>query len=222
MKRQRAGQQGARRRTATALSRPAAAILLAASLTACAAGSPGSPAGGATGSTAPPTGGAATPTHTPADVEFMVGMIAHHRQALEMTALVPTRSRSNAIRLLAERIEVSQTDEIAQMSGWLERRGASVPAAEGHAHGHTPGEVMPGMLSQEEMARLAAATGAAFDRLFLELMIQHHEGALVMVQELMATPGAGQESQIFQLAHEVDADQAIEIRRMRQILATLP
>ena len=119
---------------------------------------------------------------TAADVQFMQGMIGHHAQALEMTALLPERTRRDDMRLLAMRIEVSQADEIQMMQRWLEARGQQVPGP--HAH-HAPGApLMPGMLTAAEMARLADARGDAFDRLFLELMIKHHEGALTMVKEL--------------------------------------
>ncbi len=153
--------------------------------------------------------------YTEADVRFMHGMIAHHAQALEMTALVPSRSASDRVKLLSQRIEVSQNDEIAQMQRWLRRRGETVPGP--HAH-HEGGRRMPGMPTPEEMARLAAATGAEFDRLFLESMIRHHEGALVMVAELFAARGAGQETELYELAAGVDSDQRIEIDRMRAML----
>lgn len=160
------------------------------------------------------------PGPTEADVRFMQGMIAHHAQALTMTGLVPTRSRSENIRLLTERIAVSQRDEIALMQRWLRDRGEEVPTPEaGHEHHMAGGDhaLMPGMLTPQQLDRLAAATGAEFDRLFLEFMIRHHEGALAMVAELFASPGAGQESATFQLASEVDADQRMEIARMRQM-----
>ena len=153
---------------------------------------------------------------TPADVRFMQGMIGHHAQALDMTALVATRSSSEAIRKLAQRIDLSQADEIKMMQEWLTGRGQKVP--DQHAH-HAPGAtLMPGMLTAEEMARLAQATGPEFDRLFLEFMIKHHEGALTMVQDLFAQPGAGQESDVFAFASDVDADQRMEIDRMRAAL----
>lgn len=162
--------------------------------------------------------------HTAADVSFMQGMITHHGQALEMTALVPERTDTRSILLLAERIEVSQEDEIAQMESWLESRGEAVPAADSehgaHGHGHH-GAQMSGMLTPEQMAQLAAARGPEFDRLFLELMIQHHRGALVMVDELLASPGAGQEVDVFRIASEVDSDQRIEIERMERMLQTI-
>jgi len=140
-------------------------------------------------------------------------MIGHHSQALDMTALLPERTERDDMRMLARRIEVSQADEIQMMRRWLEARGQVVPGP--HAH-HAPGApLMPGMLSAEEMAQLAAARGAAFDRLFLASMIKHHEGALTMVKELYATPGAGQESEMYGFASDVDADQRMEIERMR-------
>ena len=153
--------------------------------------------------------------HTPADVRFMQGMIGHHAQAIEMTDLLATRTQSEDMRKLAQRIDVSQTDEIRMMQEWLKRRNEALPDPHAHHHG---GALMPGMLSAEEMARLADAKGQAFDRLFLESMIKHHEGALVMVQELFATPAAGQEPEIFAFANDVDADQRMEIDRMRVML----
>lgn len=153
--------------------------------------------------------------YTEADVRFMQNMIVHHAQALVMADLVPDRTEREEIRRLAERITVSQKDEIAMMERWLRDRGEAV-ASDHHHHA-----TMPGMLSQEELDRLAAARGAAFDRLFLELMIRHHEGALVMVRELFATPGAGEAPEVYQLASEVDADQRMEIARMRALLAAL-
>jgi uncharacterized protein (DUF305 family) len=177
--------------------------------------------------------------YTPADVRFMQGMIHHHAQALEMTALLRTRTRNDDMRKLALRIEVSQLDEIAMMRQWLEARGQHAPA--GHtAHAHGPAAptppvpnptptptltptltMMPGMLTADEMATLASATGEAFDRLFLAGMIKHHGGALTMVQDLFATSGAGQESEIYAFAADVDADQRMEIDRMSGMLKEL-
>jgi uncharacterized protein (DUF305 family) len=156
------------------------------------------------------------PAYTPADVRFMQGMMAHHAQAVEMTALVPDRTESADIRLLARRIAVSQDDEMALMRRWLEDRGEAIPGP--HAHHSGEHADMPGMLTPAEMARLRSVRGPEFDRLFLELMIHHHEGALVMVEELFATDGAGQESELYQFAAHVESDQAIEIERMRAIL----
>jgi uncharacterized protein (DUF305 family) len=154
--------------------------------------------------------------HTAADVRFMQGMIGHHAQALEMVALLASRTARDDMKMLARRIEASQADEIRMMQAWLKARGQEVPGE--HAH-HARGAVlMPGMLTTEEMGRLAAAKGRAFDRLFLELMIKHHDGALVMVKDLFATPGAGQEADIFAFASDVDADQRMEIERMSAML----
>ena len=153
--------------------------------------------------------------YTPADVRFMQGMIGHHQQALEMTELLKTRTASEDMRKLAHRIELSQSDEIKMMQEWLTRRGQTLP--DPHAH-HRGGALMPGMLTADEMARLGAAKGAEFDRLFLEYMIKHHAGALVMVEELLAQPGGGQESEINAFASDVDADQRMEIDRMRAML----
>lgn len=163
--------------------------------------------------------------YSAADVRFMKHMIDHHGQALTMTALVAERSRSEPIRLLAERISVSQKDEIAMMRRWLEARHEAMPADGDAHHDHHPSPgpslddnaLMPGMLSAEEMARLAGASGAQFDSLFLAGMIRHHEGALTMVSALFATNGAGQEPELFRLASDVDADQRAEIARMRAL-----
>jgi uncharacterized protein (DUF305 family) len=158
--------------------------------------------------------------YTAADVRFMQGMIGHHGQAVEMTALLASRTNRDDMRKLALRIEVSQTDEINMMRHWLEARGQPVPGPHAmHAHGAT---LMPGMLTPDEMQRLADAKGAGFDRLFLEGMIKHHGGALTMVQELFATPGAGQEAEIFAFASDVDADQRMEIDRMQAMLNASP
>jgi len=162
--------------------------------------------------------------HTEADVRFMQGMIAHHAQAVTMASLVPARSSRQDMRLLAERIDVSQRDEIAMMRRWLEKRHEQAPSLDsGPAHdaaGHQM--LMPGMLTEEQMAELAKVTGPEFDRLFLEGMIRHHEGALTMVAQLFATPGAGQEPELFGFASDVDADQRAEIRRMRAMLDAPP
>jgi len=159
------------------------------------------------------------PRFTAADVRFMQGMIGHHAQALDMTALLSSRTSNPDMRLLAKRIEVSQLDEIKMMQDWLRDRGQEVPGP--HAH-HAHGAVlMPGMLTAEEMSRLAAANGPAFDRLFLESMIRHHDGALTMVKELFSQAGAGQESEVFAFASDVDADQRMEIVRMSALLKEL-
>ena len=158
-------------------------------------------------------------SYTAADVQFMQGMISHHAQALEMTALLASRSESEDMGKLGLRIELSQADEIDMMQGWLRARREEVPDV--HAH-HAHGAIlMPGMLTPEEMGRLAEAKGTAFDGLFLELMIKHHEGALIMVEDLLSQPGAGQDSDIFAFTSDITADQSMEIARMGAMLATL-
>lgn len=153
--------------------------------------------------------------HSPADTKFMQGMISHHAQAVEMVDLLKTRTQREDLRMLGQRIEVSQNDEIKMMKLWLQARGESLPSE--HAH-HTPGGMMPGMLTADEMAKLRAARGAEFDRLFLEGMIRHHGGALIMVQELQSSPGAMQEAEIADFASHVDSDQRMEILRMSSML----
>ena len=156
---------------------------------------------------------------TPADVKFMQGMIHHHAQAIDMVKLLETRTQSDDMKRFALRIQVSQDDEIKMMRRWLEARGQEVPGE--HAH-HMPGApMMPGMLTPDEMSRLGAAKGPEFDRLFLEGMITHHAGALKMVQDLFNTPGAGQDSEIYAFASDVDADQRMEIERMGAMLAMM-
>ena len=157
--------------------------------------------------------------HVEADVRFMQRMIHHHGQALDMTELLFGRTDSEAMRLLAQRIDISQTAEIAMMQAWLGARGEDAPTVRGeNATRLADNERMPGMLTERQMAQLTATTGEALDRLFLELMIVHHEGALTMVERLFATPGAGQEPQILRFASDVDTDQVMEIGRMRTML----
>jgi uncharacterized protein (DUF305 family) len=174
------------------------------------------------------------PSYTAADVRFMQGMIGHHSQALAMTALIPTRSSRQDIRMLGQRITVSQKDEIAMMQQWLRDRHQQVPAHDAQPGGQTmagnsmnmPGmamsdTLMPGMLTSEQLAQLAKTTGDEFDKLFLADMIHHHEGALVMVKSLLGTTGSGQEAEVFRFASEVDTDQRAEIARMNALLDTL-
>jgi uncharacterized protein (DUF305 family) len=157
--------------------------------------------------------------YTGADIKFMQGMIGHHAQALEMTDLLKTRTADASMKKLAERIAISQTDEIKMMQQWLQVRGQQVPTGrEHHTHGAA---LMPGMLTDYEMNRLASAKGREFDRLFLEDMIRHHQGALAMVSDLLATPGAAQDSNIFAFASDVEADQSAEIARMSAMLKEL-
>jgi uncharacterized protein (DUF305 family) len=158
---------------------------------------------------------AARPVHTEADVHFLHMMIPHHAQALEMTALVASRASGNAVRQMALRMEISQRDEIAWIERWLRARGEPLPD-EHHDMAMGP---MPGMLTPAEMDLLRAARGEEFDRLFLESMIRHHEGAITMVEQLFTTRGAGQETEVFQFASEVESDQRMEIDRMRGLLS---
>jgi len=146
----------------------------------------------------------------------MQGMIGHHEQAVEMVALVPSRTNREDMKKLALRIDVSQADEIKMMQHWLEVRHQQVPGPHAmHMHGAT---LMPGMLTADEMTRLGEAKGDEFDRLFLEGMIKHHGGALTMVKDLFSTTGAGQDVEIFSFASDVDADQRMEIDRMGTML----
>lgn len=152
---------------------------------------------------------------TAADIKFMQGMIGHHAQAVEMVALINDRTANPAMKLLGMRIQVSQEDEMNMMRSWLKDHGAEIP---GPHHHHTKEGFMPGMLTQEEMDKLAAAKGVEFDRLFLMGMIKHHGGAITMVEELFKTPGAGQDGSIYAFASDVDADQRMEIDRMGLML----
>lgn len=156
---------------------------------------------------------------TEADVKFMQGMIGHHAQAVEMVGLLKTHTTNPDMQKLGMRIEVSQADEIKMMEKWLQTRKQPLP--DPHAHHTHPEAMMPGMLTQAEMDALAAAKGPEFDRLFLEGMIKHHGGAITMVQHLFATPAAGQDSEIFAFASDVDADQRMEIDRMGAMLYAL-
>lgn len=158
--------------------------------------------------------GLGAPGHIEADVTFMRHMIDHHSQALVMTGYVDDRTDDRDIRLLAERMRISQEDEIDQMAQWLQDRAQ--PLREDGHDGHGDGE-MPGMLTEEQLAKLEAAEGIAFDRLFLEYMIQHHQGALQMVEELYSA-GGGQEPAAGAFARHVEGDQGIEIARMQEML----
>lgn len=155
------------------------------------------------------------PTFVEADSDFMLDMMAHHDQALVMTGYVDGRTDDRDIRLLAERMRISQEDEMTMMTRWLQDRFIPVNDASGHGH---DGDTMPGMLTDEQLADLEAATDAEFDRLFLQSMIQHHQGALQMVGELYAA-GGGNESEVDGFARHVESDQGIEIARMQQMLA---
>lgn len=173
------------------------------------------------------------------DVEFMQGMIHHHAQAVEMTALIDDRTKNKDLHLIGTKISQSQTDEMNFMKLWLVARGQSTsmshtdaqPAAPSHAHSMT-GHVMPvssademlmpGMLTKAQMEELRKAKGAEFDKLFLTGMIQHHEGALVMVRDLFNTAGSGQDAELFNFATDVDNGQRAEIKSMQTLLEKNP
>jgi uncharacterized protein (DUF305 family) len=155
-----------------------------------------------------------TPEATPADIAFMQDMIHHHTQALRMAGYVPERAQGRDLRLFARRLRISQEDETAMMARWLEAQGEEAFGV------HDDDELMPGMLTGAELDRMEAARGREFNRLFLEGMIRHHQGALTMVEQLYAA-GGGIESQIDAFARHVEADQTIEIDRMEKLLQGL-
>jgi uncharacterized protein (DUF305 family) len=183
-------------------------------------GAPGQPT-----RTLPPTTRAMLPPRSPKDAEFMQGMIMHHAQAVEMTALIESQTENKDVRLLGARISQSQSDEMKFMKRWLEARGEPVspplPGMDMPGHdmsGHDMSShhmLMPGMLSTKQMDALRKAKGARFDRLFLTGMIQHHNGALIMVKDLFETAGAGQDAELFNFATDVDSGQRAEIRIMQ-------
>jgi uncharacterized protein (DUF305 family) len=160
---------------------------------------------------------------TAADVRFMSGMIHHHAQAIVMAGWAQTHGARPDVQTLAQRIDVAQRDEVGFMQRWLRERHRDVPDPLAHYEmGHDMAdmkmEMMPGMLTPEQMKQLDAARGPEFDRLFLTFMIQHHQGAITMVDQLFAVPGAGQELYVFRFASDVNADQTTEIERMRLML----
>jgi uncharacterized protein (DUF305 family) len=190
-------------------------------------GAPGQPT-----RTLPPSTRATLPPRSPADVRFMQGMIMHHAQAVEMTALIESHTTTKDLRSLGARISSSQSDEIKFMKRWLEARGEptgepispmthEMPAMNmsmdmsDHA-GHSM--LMPGMLTAKQMEALKKAKGEEFDRLFLTGMIQHHNGALIMVKDLFDTAGGGQDAELFNFATDVDSGQRAEIRIMQTML----
>jgi uncharacterized protein (DUF305 family) len=162
--------------------------------------------------------------YTKADVEFMQGMIPHHAQAVKMCTMAPTQAGSREVRLMCERMLVSQRDEIKMMRIWLLDRGQYVPPPDATHHKMTmPGGMahdmlMPGMLTDDEMARLAKARGAEWDRMFLTFMIKHHQGAIKMVEDLFAAQGGAQGDDIYGYASDIFADQTAEIERMQKLL----
>ncbi len=160
--------------------------------------------------------------HTPADTRFMTDMMHHHAQALLMAGWAATHDAGRGVRTMAERILVSQQDEIALAAAWLRARGEPVPDVDPAHMMHAAHPMdMPGMLSPEELAQLERARGTAFDRLFLTFMIRHHQGALDMVNALFASWGSAQDEDVFRFASDVYADQLDEIQRMELMLAEL-
>ena len=153
---------------------------------------------------------------TEADVRFMQGMIAHHAQAIHMSRMAPERGADPRLVRFAQKIDLSQAGEIELMQGWLRANGQVAPDTSSWRT-----MTMHGMLTAQELARLEAARGPAFDRLFLEYMIRHHEGALTMVAHLLATPRAAQDVDVSVLANEIEQTQTIEIGLMRQMLAEM-
>ena len=184
-------------------------------------GAPGQPT-----RTLPPSTRATLPPRSPADVQFMQGMIMHHAQAVEMTALIESHTPNKDLRLLGARISHSQSEEIKFMKRWLEARGEPtsppMPEMPGMDMSKQP-MLMPGMLTPKQMEALKKAEGAEFDQLFLTGMIQHHNGALIMVKDLFDTAGAGQDAVLFNFTTDIDSGQRAEIRIMQNMLgAALP
>ena len=181
------------------------------------------------GSAQQPTGSAPAESHPPytaGDVQFMTGMIGHHSQAVLIAGWAPTHGASPTMLTLCERIVVGQNDEIRLMKRWLAVRHETIPD-EHASHDMMPGmdmgsdKMMPGMLTAEQLAQLDQARGPEFDKLFLTFMIQHHRGALTMVDQLFGTQGAGEDEMTFRLASDIYADQSTEIDRMNRMLAAL-
>lgn len=190
-------------------------------------GAPGKPT-----RTLPPSTRAKLPPNSPANVEFMQGMTMHHAQAVEMTALIASHTDNKDLRSLGARISHSQSDEMKFMKRWLAARGepasmsmpdmAEMPGMDMSSHAMHTQALMPGMLTPEQMEALRKAKGEEFDHLFLTGMIQHHNGALVMVKDLFETAGAGQDAELFNFATDVDSGQRAEIRIMQTMLGEKP
>ena len=164
--------------------------------------------------------------YTAADLHFMTGMISHHAQAIAMARWASSHGAGPAVRTLCQRIINAQTDEIINMQRWLADRRQPIPEPDPSGMlmpmgGMDHRMLMPGMLSEAQMKQLDAARGAEFDRLFLIFMIQHHQGAITMVQELFGSYGAGQDLLVFKFASDVNIDQTTEITRMEKMLGAL-
>jgi len=173
-----------------------------------------------------PTTAAKQQPYVEADVQFMAGMIPHHAQAVLIAGWAPSHGARPDLKILCERIVVAQRDEIAMMQSWLRDRGQKVPDATStkmhmSMNGMEHDMLMPGMLTDEQLAELDKARGERFDRLFLNAMIRHHQGAITMVEQLFASYGTAQDDVIFRFASDVVADQSTEIERMQKMLATV-
>ena len=183
-------------------------------------GAPGQPT-----RTLPPSTRATLPPRSPADVQFMQGMIMHHAQAVEMTALIESHTENKDLRTLGARISRSQSDEIEFMKRWLKARGEPISLSMPEMPGmdmSSHSMLMPGMLTPKQMEALRKAKGAEFDQLFLTGMIQHHNGALIMVRKMFDTAGAGQDAELFNFATDVDSGQRAEIGIMHHMLGDKP
>ena len=190
-------------------------------------GAPGKPT-----RTLPPSTRATLPPSSPANVQFMQGMIMHHAQAVEMTALIESHTHNKELRALGARISHSQSDEMKFMKRWLAAREEPIshemhempdmPGMDMSSHSMAMPGLMPGMLTPKQMEALRSARGAEFDHLFLTGMIQHHNGALIMVKDLFDTAGAGQDAELFNFATDVDSGQRAEIRIMQTMLGEKP
>ena len=163
--------------------------------------------------------------YTAADIQFMDGMIAHHAQALLMAGWASSHGASPSVLTLTSRITNAQQDEIAGMQKWLRDRHQPVPEPDPHGmmmnmNGMQHEMLMPGMLTESQLKQLDGARSKEFDRLFLTFMIQHHRGAVTMVNDLFDTYGAAQDISVFKLASDIGADQTTEIERMQKMLAS--
>jgi uncharacterized protein (DUF305 family) len=164
------------------------------------------------------------PAATAADVAFMTGMISHHAQAVLIAGWAPSHDAGASLRALCERIVVAQNDEIATMQRWLRDRGEPVPVPDLRGQvmpGMDHPMLMPGMLTPAQLSQLDSARGPQFDRLFLRFMIQHHQGALTMIEQLLRAPGAAQDGPVFRMVADINADQTTEINRMQLMLDAL-
>lgn len=165
--------------------------------------------------------------YTQADIEFMSGMIGHHSQAVKMAEWAPSHGASKSLQIYCGRVAMAQTAEIGLMQQWLKERNQPVPENDPRGmkmkmNGSELFMMMPGMLTEDQMRELDAARGIEFDRLFLTYMIQHHKGAIKMVETLENSPGADQDEIVFKFSNDVQADQSTEIDRMQLMLDELP